>query len=208
MPVDASAGPAALDRAVVRFTAPETGGTRAPRFVFERVLAFEARLEALSDSGYRIDPDAPYRDRHVRAALERHIAETLLASLRITPEPSEADLSRQARAARLVLAERVGSVQALDEAARAEGISDSELLGMLRRQARASLYLDRMVAPMLRPSEPELRAIHRTVATPYRDQPFERVSVALGRWYVARRMAVALVSFYQNAQSRLTITLL
>ncbi len=33
---------------------------------------------------------------------------------------------------------------------------------LLRRQARASLYLDRMVAPMLRPSDAELEAIQRS----------------------------------------------
>src|ERR1043165_6593928 len=31
-----------LDRAIVRYVAPETGGSRSPRFIFERVLAFEA----------------------------------------------------------------------------------------------------------------------------------------------------------------------
>jgi hypothetical protein len=204
----ALAAPTVADRAVVRFTAPETGGIRAPRFVFERVLAFEARLEALADPGYEVDRGVPYRDRHVRSALERHIAETLLASLRIDPEPTEADLLRQTGAARLVLVQRVGSPQALADAARAEGISDWEVLGMLRRQARASLYLDRMVAPMLKPSDPELRAIHRTVQTPYRDRPFAEVAPELRRWYVARRLAVALASFYQNARSRLTVTLL
>jgi hypothetical protein len=102
----------------------------------------------------------------------------------------------------------VGGAPALAEATRAEGISDWEVLGMLRRQARASLYLDRMVAPMLKPSDAELRAIHRTVQTPFRDRPFEQVAAPLRRWYVARRLATALASFYQNARSRLTITML
>ena len=43
------AEPVLVDRAVVRFEAPETGGARRPRFVFERELSFEARLEALAD---------------------------------------------------------------------------------------------------------------------------------------------------------------
>src|SRR5271156_1342879 len=64
-----------LDRVVVRWHAPETGGPAKPQFIFERELAFEARLESLSDP----DPEpGPYHDRHVRAALDRHIAETLL----------------------------------------------------------------------------------------------------------------------------------
>ena len=50
-----------VDRAVVRFDAPETGGIAHPRFVFERELAFEARLEALGDSD-RTERAAPYLD--------------------------------------------------------------------------------------------------------------------------------------------------
>ncbi len=99
----------ALDRAVVRFSAPETGGARSPRFIFERTLAFEARIEALADPDRATTRDVrPYRERHVRAALERHVAETLLSSLRIDPEPSEQDLSRQTESARRMLYERAG----------------------------------------------------------------------------------------------------
>src|SRR5262245_59978568 len=75
---------ALLDRVVVRWSAPETGGIGKPQFIFQRELAFEARLESLADP----DPEGgPYHDRHVRAALDRHIAETLLASLPATPAP-------------------------------------------------------------------------------------------------------------------------
>jgi hypothetical protein len=38
-----------LDRVVVRWSAPETGGPGKPQFIFERELAFEARLESLMD---------------------------------------------------------------------------------------------------------------------------------------------------------------
>src|SRR5688572_16782788 len=80
---DASAASVRLDRAVVRFVAPETGGARSPRFVYERSLAFEARIEALADPDRAPGETRPYRERHVRAALERHVAETLLSSLKI-----------------------------------------------------------------------------------------------------------------------------
>lgn len=191
-----------VDRVVVRFTAPELGGPRAPRFVFARVLAFEARVEALSD------PDrqgAPYRERHVSAALERHVAETLLAGLRIDPEPSAAALRAQADAARKRMEERVGGRAALSEAARAEGVSQRELVALFQRQARASLYLDRMVTPMLAPSDAELRALYRNERTPYRDAPFETILPALRRWYVATRLQEALSAFYQNARGRLEL---
>ncbi|HMJ10397.1 MAG TPA: hypothetical protein VK524_03270 [Polyangiaceae bacterium] len=205
----AQAGPVtALDRAVVRYMAPELGGARSPRFVFQRALAFEARLEALADPDRSPGDSEPYRERHVRAALERNIAENLLASLRMEPEPTASELVRQSDAARAMLVARVGGAELLDRAARAEGIEEREILRMLRRSARASLYLHRMVAPMLLPSDAELRNLHRSVQTPFRDLPYERAAVPLRRWYVGRRLSEALASFYQNARSRLQIVFL
>jgi hypothetical protein len=196
-----------VDRAVVRFWAPDSGGVRSPHFVYERVLAFEARLEALADHN-RPAAAEPYRDRHVNDALERHVAETLLASLHIEPEPAERVIVSQIEAARARLSERVGGEQALEEAASAEGIGPRDLLGILRRQARASLYLDSMVAPMLEPSEAELRTLHRTRSNPFRALPFERIEPGLRRWYVGQRLAAAVQNFYQNASSRIVLTLL
>ncbi len=204
----AHAEPLVVDRVVVRFTAPETGGVRSPRFISQRILAFEARLEALADPDRIPGDKRPYRDRHVRAALERHITETLLAASHIDPEPTDAELTRQTRAARLMLLERIGGPQALQSAARAEGIEEREILGILRRRARASIYLDRMVAPMLKPSEAELRNIHRTVPTPFKNKPFSEIDAALSRWYVSRRLAAALASYYQNARSRVDVTII
>lgn len=200
--------PLLLDRTVVRFTAPETGGAQSPRFIFERVLAFEARIEALSDRNRPPGDRRAYRERDVRAALERHIAETLLASARIDPEPTEADLDRQTRAARLMLIQRVGGPGRLEQAAQAEGIDEREILRLLRREARASLYLDRMVQPMLSPSDAELRNIHRMVGTPFRGQSYDKIKGALRRWYVTRRMSAALSAYYQNARSRVHVTVL
>ena len=202
----AQAEPITLDRAVVRFYAPETGGVERPRFVYERRLAFEARLEALADQGR--SPDEAYRERHVSAALERHISEVLLASLRIEPEPSEAVMARQVELARKLMSDRVGGDDALLEAERAEGISSAELSGILRRQARASLYLDRMVAPMLRPSDAELEAIQRSAPAALQNEPFLRVRPLLLRWYVSKRLSSAMSSFFQEARSRVTVTLL
>ncbi|MGC4092608.1 MAG: hypothetical protein QM756_32955 [Polyangiaceae bacterium] len=202
----AGAEPLVVERAIARFWAPDTGGVRSPHFVYERVLAFEARLEALSDSSS--DENEPFRDRHLTAALERHVAETLLSSLHIDPEPTEAELGRQIQAARARLVERVGGEEALARAAQAEGMGTRDVLEVVRRQARASLYLDRMVAPMLDPSTAELRTLHRTRHNPFRDLPFERVEPGLRRWYVAQRLAAAVQGFYQNARSRITLTLL
>ncbi len=197
-----------LDRVVARFVAQETGGVAAPRFVFERLLAFEARLEALSDPqrARTTDGAVPYRDRHVRAALDRHVAEVLLSSLRIDPEPTPSDMRLRTEVARTLMVERAGGAAAFREATDAEGIVESEVIRIARRRARASLYLDRMVAPMVEPSEAELRNVHRSAATPFRGVPFETAKSALRRWYVAQRFEAALAGFYQNARSRVRMT--
>jgi hypothetical protein len=210
LPLGAGAARASafVDRAAVRFTAPETGGIKSPRFIFERELAFEARLEALSDGAFRSTPEAPYLDRHVRAALERHMAEVLLGSLEINPEPSARDLAARAKAAHLALAQQVGGQSALDHAAAAEDMADFELGQLLTRRARASLYLDRMVLAMLTPSDTELRIVHRTTRTPFSLEPYETVAPLLTRWYVAQRLNAAVRAFYEGARSRIKVTLL
>ena len=203
-----AAQPVSVDRAVVRFEAPETGGARHPRFVFERELSFEARLEALSDPDRASLGDAPFRDRHITAALDRHIAETILGALRIDPEPTSADIEHQSQAAHRMLSDRAGGEEALDTARRAEGISEREFARLLQQKARASLYLDRMVTPMLEPSEAELRSLHKSANTPYRNAPFDTIRPALLRWYVSRHLNAALASFYENARSRIDVTVL
>jgi hypothetical protein len=106
------------------------------------------------------------------------------------------------------LVERVGGLLPLKEAAAAEGISDRDLLHLLRRQALASLYLDRMVAPMLDPTDAELRQVLSTERTPFSGKPFREVEAGLRRWYVGTRLQAALASFYDGLRSRLLLTVL
>jgi hypothetical protein len=202
-----ASGAVGVDRAVVRFDAPETGGALRPQFVFERELAFEARLEALADAD-RTQGAAPYVDRHVRAALERHVAEELLSHLAMDPEPRPDEIAVRAGSARAVLEQRVGGADELAHAAEAEGLDASEVDALVHREARASLYLDRMVAPMLEPSEAELREIHHATTNPFRNQRFEDVTSALRKWYVGERLEAALGAFYQNARGRVHIVLI
>jgi hypothetical protein len=190
---------------VVRFHAPEIGGVCCPRFVFERELAFEARIEALSDPSFAAFEAAPYREVHLSAALERHIAETILESLQVIPAPSPEDIERRVLATRAALSSRVGGAVALSDAARQEGISQREVLRLVQRQARASLYLDRMVAPMLTPSDAELIGLHQSGRTPFSKQPYEEVQDALRRWYVARRLREAVITYFEGARSRVVV---
>jgi len=202
------AEPTIVDRAVVRFEAPETGGARRPQFVFERELSFEARLEALADPDRAASADAPYLERHVTAALDKHIAETILGTLRIEPDPTPLELEHQSQLALRMLSDRAGGAAALSAAREAEGLSEREFGRLLLQKARASLYLDRMVTPMLEPSEAELRSLHKSTTTPFRGAPFDTIRPALLRWYVSRRLNAALASFFENARSRIDVTIL
>jgi hypothetical protein len=196
------ARPVVVDRVVVRWTAPELGGASNAQFVLERQLAFEARLEALAAGG---SADASPSDRHARGALDRIVAETLLSQLPVKPPPPPEEVARRAEAARLLLEDRVGGRDRVAAAARREGITSDELDAMLRRTSRASLYLDRVVAPMLDPSEAELREVHASGRTPFSSRPYGEVAEQVRRWLVARRVEEALDAFYQRARSRITI---
>lgn len=194
-----------LDRVVARWTSPATGGPAKPEFIMARELAFEARIEAM---GGGQAPQAPIADKHVRAALQRHITETMLAKLPVDPAPTPKQVAAYAEAARLVVEQRVGGRDRLHDAAVAEGIVADELNALLRRQARASWYLDRMVAPMLEPTESDLREVHNSGETPYTDQPFEQIAPQLRRWLVATRLSSALTQYFRNARGRVKLRLL
>lgn len=206
-PAIAWSAPVALDRTAVRFDAPETGGTSHPQFIFERELAFEARIEALADSD-RAERRGAFLDRHLRSALERHIAEELLAHLPMDPEPERDEIARRVVAARAILEQRVGGAADLLNAARAEGLDTTEVDRLVVREARASLYLDRMVAPMLEPSEAELREVHRATSNPFRAQRFDEIAEPLRKWFVGQRLEAALGAFYQNARARVHMVIL
>jgi hypothetical protein len=193
-----------VDRVAVRFSAPEGAGRQRPHFIYERELAFEARLMALADPGHR-RKSGPYRRHHLQAALEQHVAESLLASHRLDEAPKQAEIDGQMEAARRMLLDEIGGEQLLDEAAQAEGIDRLELRRFFRRRAMASLYLDQMVAPMLAPSTLELRRLHRSGKGPLADQPFDMAEPSLRRWYVSTRLRQAVSRYYQNARARLKI---
>jgi len=120
-------------------------------------------------------------------------------------EPAWLTLAVDARAGvtRAILEQRVNGQ--LTAAAAEEGIDEEEIALLCRRQARASLYLDKMIAPMLEPNELELRDLWRTGATPFKDQPFDEIKGALARWYVGRRLGQALEAYFQNARSRVVV---
>jgi hypothetical protein len=200
---------AGIDRTVVRFFAPETGGAEHPRFVLGRTLAFEARIEAMAAS-----PGVEgYAERDVRAALDHDVAEQLLAGLAekvIRESPAEKrplfdEVPRVEQDLAAALVERLGGRARVDDAARAEQIDGAEVGALVHRAALAAWYLDRAVTPILRPAEEQLRQVYRTSAHPYRGRPFEQVRDALARWFVVERLRVAEAAFLQSARSRVHV---
>jgi hypothetical protein len=203
-----------LDRTVVRFFAPETGGAEQPRFVTERVLAFEARLEAMAER-----PDGRgegYDERHVRNALDHSIAEEMLAALAeklirgssLSRRPSDADLARLSDELAIGFYARFGGQDRVEQAAGAEQLDASDEGDLLRRQTLAAFYVDRAVIPILDPSEEQLREVFRTSAHPFRGKAFSDVRDALRRWLVIERLRVAENAFMQGARARITIVVI
>jgi hypothetical protein len=210
-PAPAQTAPVTVDRAVVRFYAPETGGTGYPRFITERTLAFEARLEVMTISPQGIGDG--YSEHEVRAALEHHVAEEILATLadRLVADtppdrrPSSAELSRVEQDLVEAMLERLGGRERVDQAAMAEQLDPTEVTVLLRRGALAAWYVDRAIAPILHPSEEQLRDVYRTSAHPYRGRPLDEVRQSLERWFGVERARVAEGAFLQSARSRVKI---
>lgn len=193
---------ATLDRVAVRYYAPETGGAARPRYVSERLLAFEARLEALGEQTAASDS---YEDRFVRAALDRHVAEDMLSSLAVKSGTLPKDLTPYTDEEQRGLVERVGGEAALHRAMDAEGIDDVDLHAMLRRRVRAAWYVDRALTPLLRPSDEQLREVFRTSAHPFKQMSFEEARPALARWFMEERLRAAETTFLQAARARLHV---
>ncbi len=206
-----AAGQVVVDRVVVRFFAPEIGGTAHPRFIGERTLAFEARLAAMAERPDGIGEG--YDERHVREALEHHVAEAILASLARKlvagsapgKRPSEAELARIRQDLGNAFVERLGGRARVDAAAAAEQLDSEDVDGMLHRQALTAWYIDRAITPILQPTEERLREVFRTTAHPFRGQPFEQARPGLQRWFVIERVRASESAFLQAARARLTV---
>lgn len=193
-----------VDRAAVRFVAPETGGAAHPRFLTDRELAFFARLEALFEQT-PLEPN-DYPERYVRSAIDRLVARSVLASLVIQRGVEPPDLPRLAIEARAELEARLGGAHVLTEAMRVEGIADEELASFLRDEVRAAYYIDRAVTPIMAVSEDGLREAYRSMLHPFRGSKFDDVRPKLRRWLVTERLRAAEIEFLQGARSRIKIT--
>ncbi|MBK8940299.1 MAG: hypothetical protein IPM79_22460 [Polyangiaceae bacterium] len=199
----AEGAPVVLDRVVARWRTVDDDSRGSGHLIFARELAFQARIEAMALGDAPTDKLA---DRHIRAAVARHVTESLLEELPLDPVPRPQQVAERATKARKALEARVGGGGRLDAAREKERLLVDELEAMLRRTARASLYLDRMVAPLLDPSDIELRELHAAGKTPFTSERFVDAVDKLRRWVLSQRMAAAVDEFWQNARSRIVIT--
>jgi len=188
------------DSVAVRFFSPDTGGAAHPRFITQRQLSFEARLLALEE-----DPQGTLQTRHVRAAIESHVADEMVASLPTEHAPDGAAVVKAVELLRAGVEQRVGGHPAIERALKADGLDASELTSLLQRQARAALYLDRALTPVLSYTEDQLRDTYRTTSHPYRARRFDDCKDDLARWLVVERFRAAEQAYLQTARSRVTL---
>ena len=191
-----------VDRIAVRFWASETGGAERPQFITERLLAFEGRLEAMVEGA---GPTAPLQERLLRAAMERHIAEEMLSSLRGEDPRGMAPTWRLYATLGRALLERAGGEAAVMVAAALEGIGRVEVDSVLRRQVQAAVYLDRTGTPLLEPTDEQLREYYRTAPHPYRNISFDRAKGPLGGWFSVERLRAAEGMYFQGARARIKV---
>lgn len=190
------------DRVAIRYVAPETGGAAHPRFITERELAFFTRIEALLEQTPIEQGDYP--ERYVRAAVDRLVARSMLASLMIQRGIEPPDLPRLTGNARAELEARIGRA-ALAGAMVEEGIDEEELLAFLRDEVRSAYWVDRAVTPILAVSEDSLREAFRSSVHPFRAGKFDDVRAELRRWLVVERLRAAELEFLQSARARVEI---
>jgi hypothetical protein len=200
-----------VDRVVATIYAPEMGGAAHPHFVFERLLAFEARVVALLDRG---DVGAPaIEERDAREAFDHVVASEILSVLAtkvqgdswVQEGPGAQQVEEAVRRVVEATIERAGGRARLDEAARMEHVGASEVDALLRREGLAAFYLDRAVMPILHPPDEQLREAFRTSAHPFRGRSFDEVRDALSRWVLVGRLRAAETAFLQAARSRIRV---
>jgi hypothetical protein len=189
-----------VDRSMVRYTSPETGGTQKPRFLTQHEVAVFARLEALLEEG-QIGED--FMGRYERVSVLRLIAEEMLSQLQIETGLEPPKLMEQTSKVREAIEVRVGGAGKVQEVLQAEGLSEAEFATFLVTRARAMTYIDRGARGLFAPSEEDLFAGWRTMQHPYRNGRFEDMRTRFSAYYALERFRALEIDFVQSARSRL-----
>ena len=101
---------AVVDGVAARFHATEIGGVAKPRFITHRELAFEATILARLE---KAEENFAFEERHARLALDRILADTLLAELPMERASRRGELRKIAADLQWVTAFRLGGESAL-----------------------------------------------------------------------------------------------
>lgn len=166
------------ERTVARFQDPEASdASMAQRFVFERELLIEAWLVAYERAPLSAAPTA-YDDKSLRAALDRHLIDEVLAT-RPLPPKHEARVLAATLVARKVIEDSVGGAERLNAALtgafgrKVTAPEVAELDIIVRRRARAEIWLEVAVAPPIEPTLVELAAFHPKTPELIAKAPFD-----------------------------------
>lgn len=195
-----------VDRTVARFSDPEATDTSgAVRFVMMRELVVEAWLVAYE----RAPTGTPVvDDKALRLALERHVIEAVLGA-RVLPAAVEARLGKATVDANVAQTVAVGGDERMRELrVQATGSPEggaSELAAILRRRARAELYLEAAVAQPVEPNEIELRSAWVKAPGVYAKRPFDEVSGDVRAWLRTTRLRESAQAYYQAIRSKLRL---
>jgi hypothetical protein len=199
----AHAEPVLADAVAVRFVSPDTGGAGRPRFLTARMLAFRARALARAEGASTAA--APFQERHVRVAIDQWMAIEILASLPLDPEPDPAALTRLSTSLREAIDDFVGGEGSLFAVARQEDIGELEVFVLLRREARAALYVERALGQTLHPTEDEVRDTFRSGGHPYKNRSYEDAHDLLERRMLLERLRTAQTAYLESARTRIQL---
>jgi hypothetical protein len=205
----AHAAPAkVLDRVVARFSDPESGqAAGAIRFVMMRELILDAWLVAFERAAPGTTP-VGFDDKQLRVALERHIIDEVLSE-RLGDTVSQAAIAKRADDARTALALTVGTGR-LEEALSAAsggvpGGGAVELASILRRRARAEIYLEIAISQPVEISEADLRAAFVKPPPALVGKSFDEGAPALRIYLRSARLREASQAYYQAVRGRLKL---
>lgn len=204
----ANAAPVVADRAVARFSDPEASDQSASlRFVMMRELVIEAWFTAFE----RSPTSTPsIDDKTLRIALERHVIEAVLGT-RALPPAVEARVPKALADVKLALAVSVGGdarlVEALTRATGSATGGDAELETILKRRARAELYLEVATGQVYDPSEIELRAAHQKLAM-FSKVPYDEVAKPVRAYLRTQRLREGAQAYHQAVRSKLRLEII
>ncbi len=211
------------ERTVARFIDPESGdAATSQRFVFQRELIVEAWLVAFERAPCAPDAkgkcSAPnptlYDEKSLRTALDRHLIDEVLGS-RELPLKHEARVPGATAVAQQVLTDAVGGPERLAAALTASlgrTVAESEMAGvpelhtLVRRRARAEIWLEVAVAPPIEPTVVELAAFQPRAPELIAKAPFHPDNVR--RHARAARLREFATTYLQLIRSKLHLEIL